>query len=200
MGLIAERFPELSLQHLKLLAGIVAQERDAVVKVNRLFKTCGWGLGCLCCEAVLRKTSLLAGTASYPWLGFTREQGQAYTLTVDTVPLRVQPDIEEIRSSMPGEAQAMAKIRPVQGLMFDEPSRAEVLRLETTHATGQLVSAVTLYLFNENTGTTLDAIPLYSSSSAANESSDFRRPAQDVDTSGLYDFPPANDQTSDGEP
>jgi len=196
MGLIERRFPQMSVPHLKELAGLVATERNAVVRVNRMFKESTWGLGCLCCEAVLRKVGHLAGTATYPWLGFTREVGMAYTVTVDKVPMRIQPDGDEVRPMMPGEAIALHKLRAVQTSVFDVASAHDVLRLETTQMAGQLVSDITLYLLNENSGVTLDRIPLYSS---AESSSDFERPPADVDTSSFYSFDPANDQAGNGD-
>lgn len=198
MGLIVDRYPALSMPKLRQVAGIVATERNAVVEVNKLWKGCTWGLGCLCCQAVLRKLESIAQTSGFEWLGFKREIGMAYTITVDGIPLRIQPDIEEIREVMPNEREALERLRPrpVAGLLFDLPPIAsEILRLETTQTAGRPVSMVTLYLFDEHSGRTLDSELLYS----PNAADDFRRPARDANTADVFEFPPANDQAEDGQ-
>jgi hypothetical protein len=198
MDLIRRRYPDLTLQNLQKLAEIVALERNAVVEVNKIWDECGWGLGCLACDVVLHRIKALAATGALPWVGFKNEKGKAYLVTVDGAPLRIQPDIPIIRQAMERERDALASRRPVQALLFPEmpPSSDEVLRLETMQTTGKPVSLITLYLFDEQTGATLDSVVVYSAAEAAD---DFRRPARDANTDNVYQFPPANDQAEDGD-
>ena len=197
MELIRLRYPSLSLERLRELAAIVVAERNAVVEINRVWSQCPWGLGCLCCEAVLRKIQSIAGKPPYEWLEFEQEIGMAYTTKVDKVPLRIQPDIDVIRAVMPGERQALDQFRAVQRSLFPgmAPTRSEILRLETMQRPGAPVSQVTLYLLNELTGAILDRELLYS---AASEGAELRRPARDVNVDDVFSFPPANDKAEDG--
>lgn len=201
MDEIARRYPSLSLDHVRELAAVVALERNAVATINQLYRGAPWGLACLACQAVKNKIENLDEGGAHPWLRYVREAGMAYTVVVDDVPLRVQPDIDDIRDVMPGERAAMLGMR-TQLQLLSEPDPNAILRLEVAQRPGDPVATITLYLFNEGTGITLDSEVVYrrpeGSASAANETPPsfspgaavvpLARPAQDADPTTRFEF------------
>lgn len=159
MDEITRRFPTLRFDHVRELAAIVVEERDSVALLNRVYRGAAWGLACLGCEVVKDRIERLHYEGSHEWLRYVKEAGMAYTVVVDEVPLRVQPDIEDIRDVMPGERAVM--MRGQMSLLQPESDPKAILRLEVAQRSGEPVDAVTLYMFEEMTGTMLDSEILY---------------------------------------
>ncbi len=189
MTYIKDQYPALSMDHVRLLAQLVAMARNGVVAINKIYRKAGWGLACLCCNVVRDMVKDADASGEYPWLRYIGEKGLAYTVVVDGVPLRIQPDVEEIRVAMAGER---ALLSACQELLFATSEQDGVLlRLEVLQRPGDQVRQITLFLFEEHSGATLDCVIVYSGEPA--KTLTFTRPAQDVDTSGLFSFHADND-------
>lgn len=200
MDEIARRFPGLRFDHVRELAAIVAVERDAVAVINRVYRGAAWGLACLGCQVVKNRIERLDDDNTFEWLRYVKEAGMAYTVVVDDVPLRVQPDIEDIRDVMPGERAVM--LRGQMNLLTSEPDPKAILRLEVAQRPGESVDAVTLYMFEEETGILLDSEIVYrrdtGSANATNTATPLApaggevlplaRPAQDADPTNRFVF------------
>lgn len=195
---ISRRFPNLSLEHLRELAGIVVERRNAVAAANQVFARATWGIACTACQVVKLHIEELARDGVYPWLRSVREAGMAYTVVVDDVPLRVQPDIDVVRDVMPGERAAMLQVQKL--LPIDDEGPSVILRLEVAQRPAMPVDRVTLFLFDEHTNTTLDCEVVYDVAGVGGaESGDestmsggtvvpLARPAQDVDPAPRFEF------------
>ncbi|MBX3192079.1 MAG: hypothetical protein KF819_34130 [Labilithrix sp.] len=143
----------------------------------------------------------LAGT--HQWLRFVGEQGLAYTVLIDSVPLRLQRDDDKIREVMPGE-------RAAQLLLAVDQSDGAILRLEVAHRPGYPVDQITLSLYDENTSATLDSITVYRRDMDLGTADDSTPPqtgsgaavlplgrrAQDVDPTTRFEFDDADDVTT----
>jgi hypothetical protein len=207
MGEITRRFPSLSLEHVRTLSEIIAIERNAVALVNRPFKRARWGMGCMLCDVVKQKLDRASRDGAYPWFRYVPELGNAYTVVIGSVPLRVQPEVDDIRDVMPGERRAMDTMRsqflwPEQNATYDL-----VLRLEIDQRPGEPVDTITLYLLNLGTGETLDSEKVYVRPGAAGGAFDdapmapvlpLARAAQDVDVRSRFAFDD-NDEVKDGD-
>jgi len=191
MNEIDRLYPDLPMAHMRTIAGIVANQRDAVTDVVKIFKSARWGVACLSYQVVKDHLEGLDKAGTYPWLRYVKEQGLAYTLCVGGVPFRVQPLAEEIRDVMLGE---WAAIREQTSLFIDGGNPDAVLRLEVAQSVDGYVRYVALFLFDMRTGVTLDCVRLYEKASDSEETSQgpvvrLARPARDVDTSNLFVFP-----------
>ena len=124
-----------------------------------------------------------------------------YTVLVGGIPLRVQPDIDEIREVLPGERHAMEIASPQSSLFPDDGEAGALLRLEVAQRPGEPVDNVALYLFDERTGVTLDCEVLYRADAGSSKGAStlsLARPSQDTDTDNVYEFP-ADEEKEDGE-
>lgn len=193
MSSIPERFPRFSLAKLVTLTELVVRERNAVGEINSIYKDCGLGFAILACQVVRKAVERRALSGEHEWLRFVGGAGLAYTVLLDGVPLRIQPDVPEIRDVLPAEEVALQ--RGVQSLMFPaDPSSGAVLRLEIDQQAGKAVASVILYMLDPISGATIDRIAVYDGESKRYaETERLERPAQDVDTSKAFTFKPAND-------
>ena len=166
MDEILRLYPGLSIDHVRALADIVVAERNGVRSINEVYGSARWGLACLSYDASRVAIRRLAEEGSHPWLRYIRENGTGYAVTVDGTPLRIQRDEPEIRNVLPGERAVM---RAQLLLMPGEVDPGTVLRLEISQPAGQPVDTVTLYMFEEDTGVTLDSEVVYRRVDAASE-------------------------------
>jgi hypothetical protein len=183
MTTIKELYPDLAWEHVRALALFIATERNAVVDVNKVYSREWWGLACLACNVVRDRVRDVAESVEYPWLEYIPERGLAYTAVVDRAPLRIQPDVPEIRESMPGErllmrggqeAHASQGTLPCQETLFplSKDDGSLVLRLEVTHPRAMPVEQIVMYLFDENSGVALDKEVVYQAAAAVSDQSD----------------------------
>lgn len=190
MGLIAETFPTLDLDHVRTVAGIAVRERNdiaALKNIKPIYGKVAWGSGCFACDVVLATLHELAVAKTYDWLEFRHEIGKAYTILICGVPLRIQPDVPEIRELMPHEHQAMVQLTLALFGPLEEPKPSYVLRLEVKQRTGQDVDTVTLFMFDERSGKTLDELDIYNRAHATGVAQ-IRPDAEDADTGHVYEF------------
>lgn len=198
---IQQRYPHLSFEWVRVLAHHIVEERNAVAAVNQVFADSGWGLACLACQVVRKKVEALARDSTYPWLRYVAEKGMAYTVLLDGVPLRIQPDVEEIRDVMSAERSAMN----AQMSLFGDEAET-ILRLEVSQRPGQAVDLVTLFLFREKTAETLDSFVVYDVNGASGRPSGqpgvvipLARPAEEADISDLFAFPSEDQALNDND-
>jgi len=205
MDEIGRLFPGLVFDHVRVLADVVAVQRNLVREVNRVFGPARWGQGCMAYDWARVFIKQLAQDGDYRWLEYIQENGTGYTVRVDGAPLRIQRDEPEIRSVLPGERAAMLQLlMPVPGMA--DPG--VVLRLEITQPSGKPVEMIVLYLFEEETGATLDSEIVYQLPDADSGATDlpptgsnaiglgsagakilpFVRPGQDADPTTRFKF------------
>lgn len=195
---IKELYPSLSWEHVRSLALTVATERNAATDITKVYSKQRWGVGCLLCQVVKDKIHDLDKSGEYPWLKYLPEIGMAYTVVVDGAPLRIQPDIDEIRGVMSNELGTIQAARPTQATLFSTDAlypmqRDElILRLEITQQPAKHVDLIALYLFDAHSGTTLDREVVYDV--APSQVISLTRSAQDVDLGGMFAFHADNDQ------
>jgi hypothetical protein len=164
MDEIRRLYPGLSMDHVRTLADIVAAERNGVLSVNKVYSSARWGVACLSYDVPRLAIQRLAEEGGHPWLRFIKENGTGYAVAIDGTPLRIQRDEPEIRNVLPGERAVM---REQLLLMPGTADPGTVLRLEISQPAGQPVETVTLYLFEEDTGVTLDSEVVYKRQKAA---------------------------------
>lgn len=191
---IHERFPGLSMDHLRSVAKEVVAQRNVVAELNKPLRLCTLGLAVLGCEATKVRFAQLELEGRTSWLRFLRGPGLAYVLVLGGVPLRIQPDCPEIRMTLPAERKALRELASGQGQLFEEPPSWEVLRLEVAQRPAQAVDALDLYLFNEATGETLDRIQVYSKAAGyIGDAAMMKRPAQTPSLDNVFKLRPSND-------
>jgi hypothetical protein len=200
MKLILERFKDFSPENLVELTRMVVNERNAVSQVVKPYKECSVGVALLACQAVRNAVARRAASGEVPWLTFRGGAGLAYTVLLDRVPLRIQPDVPEIRDVLPEERLALGLC--LQGQLFpDDTSPNAVLRLEVAQKPGRPVDEVFIYLFDPHTGATLDRALVYEGSTGAYfDTAPLAASADDADTTNVYQFKkPSNDVKKDDE-
>jgi hypothetical protein len=97
----AEFHPDLTDARLGQIAQVI---RDEIVRAYAKFKgekKVGWSRGCTVYEGVKNATEVMA--ASVPWLKYKQEKGQAYSLQIGEVAIRVQRFDDEPKPAMDGE-------------------------------------------------------------------------------------------------
>ena len=202
MDEISKRYPGLVVDNLRTACAVLVTERNAVASDNKERTHCGLGLALLQCDAVRSRFEILSRTGTFPWLRYVRGPGLAYVVVLNGVPMRVQPDIEEIRVATDVELAIVAEMR-TQLQMFNKTYQGDVLRLEVLQPRGEPVARVILYLFNEDSGDTIDQFTVYERSPAKDETSASstilmgRRP-QDVQERPRFTFDDAKDEGADG--
>ena len=158
MDQIRRLYPGLLMDHVRALADIVASERNGVLSVNKVYSSARWGVACLSYDVPRLAIRKLAEESGHPWLRYIRENGTGYAVAIDGVPLRIQRDEPEIRNVLPGERAVM---REQLLLMPGTADPGTVLRLEISQPAGQPGDTITLYLFEEDRGVTLDSEVVY---------------------------------------
>jgi hypothetical protein len=186
--------PTLVLEHVRQLGAVVVTERNAVASVNRLYAAATLGLGVLGCQVVKLKIEQLDRENSFPWLRFVKGRCLAYAVLVGGVPIRIQPENDEIRDLLPEERAAFRELRE-QLQLLPEANPSAVLRLEVLQPAGKDVESVSLYLFDEETGVTLDVESIYlkpaderRASTSGAQVIPFTRPAEDIGVKRHYIF------------
>jgi len=193
MNAIRKRFPRLSIPLLVELAKLIVRERNAAAATNQLHRDCRLSLALLGCEVVRRALAKLDPSVG---IGFYPGAGLSYVVTLgEGVPLRVQPDIPEIREVLPAEAAALGW--GVQSQLFpDDQSTSSVLRLQVAQSAASPVASISLLLVDPVLGTTLDHVLVYN---AADQSyldmKSFELPPEDADTNEAFAF----DEDSDAK-
>jgi hypothetical protein len=200
MNEIARLYPNLPMAHMRTIAQIVANQRDGVADVVKVYKAALWGVACLKYQVVKEHLEGLDRAGTYQWLRYVQEQGLAYTLCVGGVPFRLQPPSDEIRDVMLGEFVA---IREQTSLFADGGNPNAVLRLEVGTSADGYVRYVTLFLFDMKTGIALDSERLYEKVADSEKTNQgalvpLARPAKDVDTSNVFTFPSEKKKSDDG--
>jgi hypothetical protein len=175
-------YPGLSIDHVRALADIVAVERNGVLSVNEVYRSARWGVACLSYDVPRLAIRQLTEEGGHPWLRYIKENGTGYAVAIDGVPLRIQRDEPEIRNVLPGERAVM---REQLLLMPGTADPGTVLRLEISQPTGQPVDTITLYLFEEDTGVTLDSEVVYTRHDAATATADDGSPGGSAPTGAI---------------
>ena len=111
MGQIKTLFPTLSFDNVRTLTAILVHERERLAETNRDFPRLRWSGACGFCEVGKLKLFDVFKAGTYPWLRCVQGKGMAYTVIVGGIPLRVQPDNDEIREVTPDERGALKRIR-----------------------------------------------------------------------------------------
>ena len=199
MGQIRQTYPAL-LDNAPTVAGIVADQRNLVLKVNKCFPRARWGYACMAYDVTLGHFQQLVEDGTYPWLAFIPEIGKGYAIQIEGVPLRIQKDDPEIRNVLDGERAAM---RQMCLRLPGSAAAGTVLRLEITQPRGQPVETIALVLYEEDSGVALDSEVVYRRPAASTGTNDlpstgpsptgatvlpFVRPAQDADPKTRYRF------------
>lgn len=193
---ITARFPGFDQEKFVEVTRIVVNQRNAVAKATKMFSQCGLGFAILACDATRTEFRQIERTDEFPWLTYRPHRGLAYTLYVEKIPVRVQPDCPEIRDVLPDELEALGKLFGCHsgGLFSQEASTHEVLRLEIAQRTAELVEQVDLHFVNAKTGATLDTMNLYRKDVGYSSSvTAMQLDPETPDLSNLFSLPPAND-------
>jgi hypothetical protein len=186
MRLLLSRYPGIHLGHFRELAQLVVVERNGAIAMTAMYQRHTWSRGALAYEATMRRIEDLAREKVHPWLVFAQETGLAYVVEVDGIPVRIQRDDGTINVAMAHERKRLEELG-VQTLMFpDTDNGVELLRMEVEQTPGKPVSRVTLSLFQEHSGATLDKELLYDV--AGDGVSTTELPPEDVDDDADYEF------------
>lgn len=223
MKKIRAQFPEVSTERLLAVARIVVNARNAVAACNKSHSRATWGLACLHCEASRIAVVDAVNEQRFPWLGYRREQGQAYTVFLGHTPLRVQPDDPEIRPVMLHERAALKRLAWQQQELFAVPEpgsefeRHAILRLEVSQSGAEPVDFVILRMLDENSGRQFDEWQVYSADqgggagaaggggepggggSSSGEPFSLATPPQDVASSEPFEFEADQTDAEDDE-
>jgi len=192
---IVQRFPTLQLPHAVEVAKELVQQRNNFAASNRQYHKIQMGFAVMACQVVRQHFFELSRHEHFPWFRFHDAPGLAYNVTVDGVPLRVQPDCPEIRALTKAEAAELLKHAPSnpQLNLFGQ-AYVHVLRLEVSQKAGKDVSLVALRLLDLETGEQFDEIILYSAKDGfAEDAVSMKRPPQTPDLSDLFPPAPANE-------
>jgi hypothetical protein len=167
MPTIAETFPGLRMDHLRVLVELEVTQRNAVAALlGGLQPDIDMALsqGIANCQAMRGQYALLAQRqveSSERWLQFFPGRGLAFCVLVDRVPMRVQPDVPEIRDALPEERKALADLEAQVSMFSGFPGVSGVLRLEVAQQQKRPVDTIGLYFLDDATGAVFDHVPLY---------------------------------------
>ena len=198
MKRILAYFPRFSPEKLVILTRLVVTERNAVAQVIKAYRDCALGVGVLACQVVRNAVMRLAASDEAPWLTFRRAPGLAYTVLLAGVPLRIQPDVPEIRDVLPDERAALNEC--LQGELFPEETPKVVLRMEVAQRPGRPVDQVFINLVDPAVGTSLARVLVYDGATGEYfDTTPLAVPPSDATPNNVYQLKKSKKKKKDGE-